>query len=79
MLSCPFKILIDVDRDDKVRSLIRFIATTLGIITISAPIISVLQQTRRPKGRSSGKAAGYRNWFGVLVMMAGFVGLGMAL
>ena len=56
--------------------IIKSLATIFGVIALSAPILAVLRQVRRPKGRSSGKAAGTRNWLGVLVMTMGLVGIG---
>ena len=51
----------------------------MGIITLSAPIIGVLRQSRRPKGLASGKAPGSRSWPGVLLLAVVFVGIGFFL
>lgn len=62
-----------------IESTIRTLATIFGVIVILAPVLSVLKQSRRPKGLSSGRAAGSRTGWGVLVMMIGFVGMGFVL
>jgi protein-S-isoprenylcysteine O-methyltransferase Ste14 len=38
-----------------------------------------MRQSRRPKGHTIGKAAGTRNWFGVMMMTIGFVAIGFLL
>lgn len=63
----------------EIDSVIRTLATILGVITISAPVLFVLRQSRRLKGRSSGMGAGSRTWPGVLLIATGFVGVGVLL
>ena len=58
---------------------LHFLAIILGIMTLSAPIIFMLRQSHRSKGRSSGTAAGSRTWVGVFLMTMGFTGLGIIL
>jgi protein-S-isoprenylcysteine O-methyltransferase Ste14 len=59
--------------------LIRFFAIVLGVIVIITPVRLVMQQSRRPKGRARGKAAGTRSWLGVLLVTIGFVAVGILL
>jgi protein-S-isoprenylcysteine O-methyltransferase Ste14 len=58
---------------------IKLLATIIGAFTLIVPVISLLPQSRRPKGKSSGMAAGSRRWSGVFLMMLGFVALGVIL
>ena len=62
-----------------IESLIKVFAIGLGIITLSAPIIAVASQARRPKGLASGTAAASRSWVGALLLAAGLVGIGFLL
>ena len=62
-----------------IQFLIRFLAIILGIIVLIAPLRLVMRQSRRPKGRRTGKAAGTRNWLGVLLITIGFVAVGFLL
>ena len=59
--------------------LIRLFAIVLGVIVIITPVRLVMRQSGRPKGRATGKAAGTRNWLGVLLMTIGFVTVGFLL
>jgi protein-S-isoprenylcysteine O-methyltransferase Ste14 len=63
----------------KIEAYIKTLAILIGVITLSAPILSVVQQSRRPKGISSGKAASSRNWPGVLLITVVFVVIGFVL
>lgn len=63
----------------EVETLITTFATVLGVVVLAAPLLSVLKQARRPKGRASGGAAGSRRFPGVLLMTVGFVGMGVLL
>jgi hypothetical protein len=61
------------------KTLITTFATVLGVVVLTAPLLSVLKQARRPKGRASGGAAGSRRFPGVMLMTVGFVGMGVLL
>jgi protein-S-isoprenylcysteine O-methyltransferase Ste14 len=63
----------------EIEDLVRLSATALGVVALSAPILSVFRQSRRLKGRSSGVAAGSRTWPGVLLIAVGFFGAGFLL
>ena len=63
----------------EIEQLIRFLAILLGVIVLITPLRLLIRQSRRPKGRATGKAAGTRNWFGVLLMTIGFVAVGFLL
>jgi protein-S-isoprenylcysteine O-methyltransferase Ste14 len=60
-------------------SLVKILATTLGIITLFAPILFLLRQSHRPKGRAAGKVAASRTWIGVFMVTVSFIGLGVVL
>ena len=62
-----------------IQFLIRFFAIVLGVIVIITPVRLLMRQSRRPKGRASGKAAGTRSWLGVLLITIGFVAVGILL
>ena len=62
-----------------IETVIRTSAILLGTVVICAPILVVLRQSQRAKGRSSGKGAGSRTWPGVLLIFVGFVGTGILL
>lgn len=62
-----------------IEQFIKNLASIIGIITLSAPIISTLRQSRKAKGRSSGWGAVSRTWPFVLLMTIGFVGIGILL
>jgi len=57
----------------------KILATLIGIISLIAPIVSVVFQSKRPKGRSVGKGAASRTWFSVFVISVGFIGVGVLL
>jgi protein-S-isoprenylcysteine O-methyltransferase len=63
----------------EVERLIRFFAVILGIIVLTAPVRLILLQSGRKKGPATGKAAGTRSWFGVLLMTIAFVTVGFLL
>lgn len=58
---------------------IKNLASIIGIVVLSAPIVFTLGQPRRIKGRSSGKGAITRTWPFVLLMTVGFVVIGILL
>jgi len=57
----------------EIENALRTLATIMGIITILASTISALWLSRRAKGRSFGKGAGFRSGLGVLLMTIGLV------
>jgi protein-S-isoprenylcysteine O-methyltransferase Ste14 len=63
----------------EIEQLTRFLAILLGVIVLITPLRLLIRLSRRPKGRATGKAAGTRNWFGVLLMTIGFVAVGFLL
>jgi protein-S-isoprenylcysteine O-methyltransferase Ste14 len=63
----------------EIEQLIRFLAILSGIIVLIAPLRLLLWQSRRPKGRTTGKAASTRKWFGVLLITIVLVAIGFLL
>jgi protein-S-isoprenylcysteine O-methyltransferase Ste14 len=60
----------------EIGQLIQLFAVILGVIVLIVPLRLVMRQSRRPKGRATGKAAGTRNWFGVLLITICLVAVG---
>jgi protein-S-isoprenylcysteine O-methyltransferase Ste14 len=63
----------------ELEQLIRILAIITGVITLSASMLSTLRQSRRAKGRSSGRGADSRAWPFILLTTAGFVTIGVIL
>ena len=59
--------------------LIRFFAIVMGVIVIITPLRLLMGKSGHKKGRTSGKGAGTRNWFGVLLTTIGLVIAGFVL
>ena len=55
------------------------VATLVGVVTLVAPILSMVFRSRRPVGRTVGSGASSRRWPVVLLISAAFIGAGVLL
>jgi protein-S-isoprenylcysteine O-methyltransferase Ste14 len=59
--------------------LIKISTSILGVAALFLPVLFVLRESKRPKGRASGRGAGSRTWLGVLLINLSFVAIGIVL